>query len=154
METEKRKVILTLSKVFPADHPKAGELTGFESKLKAGVKRHTIRRNANNVWDRWCHDIRTGKKFLSIREWTGRPYNSEQREFARLESIGLQRIEMIYGSDDAYPQVWVDDRRVGIEEVAANDGLSVPDFVDWFFGKNNRENTFEGVVIHFTDFRY
>lgn len=36
---------------------------------------------------------------------------------------------------------------------AKNDGLSVEDFVEWFFG-NNKENVFEGVVIHFTDFRY
>ncbi|MGG6494660.1 UNVERIFIED_CONTAM: hypothetical protein NY603_17120, partial [Bacteroidetes bacterium 56_B9] len=107
----------------------------------------------NGVWDKRYKDIASGKKYLSVREWTGRPYNSEQREFARYEKIGLQHITMTYGSDDTIPKVWVDNKKVSINEVAKNDGLSVEDFVEWFFG-NNKENVFEGVVIHFTDFRY
>lgn len=54
-------------------------------------------------------------------------------------------------SSDAVPQIWIDDKRVPIEVVAKNDGLSVEDFISWFFTK---DNVFEGVVIHFTDFRY
>ena len=103
--------------------------------------------------DKRYKDIASGKKYLSVREWTGRPYNSEQREFARYEKIGLQHITMTYGSDDTIPKVWVDNKKVSINEVAKNDGLSVEDFVEWFFG-NNKENVFEGVVIHFTSFRY
>ena len=128
---EKKKVILTLCKSFPVTHSKAGEATGFEKKLKEGAKIHTIRYNAKNVWDERYEGITSGKKYLSVREWTGRPYNS----------------------DDAYPQIWIDNKLVPIQEVAKNDGLSVEDFVEWFFG-NNKENVFEGVVIHFTDFRY
>lgn len=56
-------------------------------------------------------------------------------------------------SEDAYPEIWIDNKKVSIHEVAKNDGLSVEDFVEWFFG-NNKENVFEGVVIHFTGFRY
>lgn len=33
---EKKKVILTLCRIFPVTHRKAGELTGFEGKLKDG----------------------------------------------------------------------------------------------------------------------
>jgi hypothetical protein len=150
---EKKKVILTLCKSFPVTHRKSGEVTGFEDKLKEGKKIHTIRYNAKGVWDNRYNDISLGKKYLSVREWTGRPYNSEQRELFRFDKIGLQHVTMTYGSDDAYPQVWIDDRQVPIQEVAKNDGLSVHDFVEWFFGKN-KENVFEGVVIHFTDFRY
>lgn len=95
----------------------------------------------------------SGKKYLSIREWTGRPYNSEQKEIAQLPKIGLQHVTMTYSSEDAYPEIWIDNKKVSIHEVAKNDGLSVEDFVEWFFG-NNKENVFEGVVIHFTDFRY
>lgn len=43
---EKKKVILTLCRIFPVTHRKAGELTGFEGKLKDGKKIHTIRYNA------------------------------------------------------------------------------------------------------------
>lgn len=148
---EKKKVIVTLCKKFPATHPKAGVPTGFESKLKNGTKIHTIRHNAKGVWDERYKGISSGRKYLSVREWTGRPYNSEQREFARYEEIGLQHITMTYGSSDAVPQIWIDDKRVPIEVVAKNDGLSVEDFISWFFTK---DNVFEGVVIHFTDFRY
>lgn len=150
---EKKKVILTLCKVFPVTHCKAGKPTGFEDKLKAGGKIHTIRFNAKDVWDKRYKDIAQSKKYLSVREWSGRPYNSEQREFAQFEKIGLQHVTMTYNADDAYPQIWIDDKQVPIQEVAKNDGLSVNDFVEWFFG-SNKENTFEGVVIHFTDFMY
>ena len=48
---DKKKVIVTLCKKFPAAHPKAGNPTGFEEKLKSGAKIHTIRYNAKGVWD-------------------------------------------------------------------------------------------------------
>ena len=70
-----------------------------------------------------------------------------------LNRFCLQHVTMTYSSEDAYPEIWIDNKKVSIHEVAKNDGLSVEDFVEWFFG-NNKENVFEGVVIHFTDFRY
>lgn len=152
-QTGKKKAILTLCKSFPVTHSRAGEPTGFEDKLKAGEKIHTIRYNAKGVWEERYQGIKSGRKYLSVREWTGRPYNSEQREFAQYEKIGLQKVTMANSSTDAYPQIWIDDKQVPIQVVAKNDGLSVEDFVEWFFG-NNKDNTFEGVVIHFTDFRY
>jgi hypothetical protein len=150
---EKKKVILTLCKAFPATHRKAGQPTGFENKLNAGEKIHTIRYNAKDVWDDRYKGIASGRKYLSVREWTGRPYNSIQREFARFDKIGLQKIGMTYGASDTFPHIWIDGKEVSIEKVAKNDGLSVEDFVEWFFG-NSKSNTFSGVVIHFTDFRY
>ncbi len=150
---EKRKAILSLCKTFPTGHRRAGEPTGFEENLTQGVKIHTVRGNDGNTWGKRCQDVMDGKKYLTVREWTGRPYNSEQRELARFDKIGLQRITMTNDSSDAVPQCWVDGHKVDVKLVAANDGLSVEDFVDWFFGRNT-ENIFEGVVIHFTDFRY
>lgn len=152
-QMNKKKVIVTLCKAFPVTHSRSGEPTEFEENIKSGVKIHTIRYNDKNVWDQRYKDIKSGRKFLSVREWTGRPYNSEQRELVRYDGIGLQKITMTYSSSDDYPQVWIDDKKVSIQDVAKNDGLSVEDFVDWFFGKN-KENVFEGVVIHFTGFRY
>ena len=148
-----KKVILTLCKSFPVTHSKAGEATDFEKKLKDKSKIHTIRYNAKNVWDGRYKDIVSGKKYLSIREWTGRPYNSEQREFARYDKIGLQKITMTYSSTDEVPQCWVDGKHVSAYDLAKNDGLSVEDFTEWFFGCN-KGNVFDGVIIHFTDFRY
>lgn len=150
---EKKKVILTLCKSFPVTHSKAGEATDFEKKLKDKSKIHTIRYNAKMYGMDGIKILFLVKKYLSIREWTGRPYNSEQKEIAQLPKIGLQHVTMTYSSEDAYPEIWIDNKKVSIHEVAKNDGLSVEDFVEWFFG-NNKENVFEGVVIHFTDFRY
>lgn len=150
---DKKKVILTLCKVFPVTHSRVGEKTGFEQKLKNGIKKHTIRYNAKDVWDKRYNDISKSKKYLSVREWTGRPYNSEQREFARYDKIGLQKITMTYSSTDEVPQCWVDGKHVSAYDLAKNDGLSVEDFTEWFFGCN-KGNVFDGVIIHFTDFRY
>lgn len=134
-------------------HSNAGEPTGFEGKLKSGDKIHTIRYNAKGVWDERYKGIYSGKKYLSVREWTGRPYNSEQRELSRFDKIGLQHVTMTYSSENSFPQVWIDGKQVSIQEVAKHDGLTVEEFVEWFFG-NSKENMFKGVVIHFTDFRY
>lgn len=153
MKTEKRKAILMLCPNFPNGHRRAGEPTEFEASLAAGKKIHTVRGNLGGSWEKRCQGVMQGKKYLTVREWTGRPYNSEQRELARFDKIGCQKIVMTYTAEDAVPQCWVDGHRVSVEEIAAHDGLSTEDFVSWFFG-NNPENYFEGVVIQFTDFRY
>lgn len=69
------------------------------------------------------------------------------------DKIGLQHITMTYGVDDAVPQIWIDGKQIPIEIVAKNDGLTVEQFVEWFFGES-KSNVFEGVVLHFTSFRY
>jgi len=153
MKKEKTKVILLLCKTFPKGHRRAGELTKFHFNIEKGKKIHTVRSNKGNIWDQRCLDIALGRKYLTVREWTGKPYNSEQKEIARYDHIVIQRIIMTYGVNDELPRCWIDGKDVPIEEVAANDGLSVEDFVDWFFGQKD-QNIFEGVVIHFTDFRY
>lgn len=150
---EKRKAILSLCKTFPTGHRRVGEPTLFEKNLVDGVKIHTVRSNEGNAWAKRCQDVMQGRKYLSVRQWTGRPYNSKQEEIARFDKIGLQNITMAYNSEDGVLQCWVDGHRVPVETVAANDGLSTEDFVNWFFGRNPK-NIFEGVVIQFTDFRY
>ena len=150
---EKRKAILSLCKTFPTGHRTVGEPTLLDKNLTDGVKIHTVRGNAGNTWGKRCQDVMQGRKYLSVRQWTGRPYNSKQEEIARFDKIGLQKITMTYSSEDAVSRCWVDGHRVPVEMVAANDGLTTEDFVNWFFGRNP-ENIFEGVVIQFTDFRY
>ena len=151
----KKKQILTFSRVFPASHSKAGQPTGFEEKLRAGSKIHTIRADKKGVWKKAEEAISEGRKYLSARVWTGRPYNSEQREIMTTGRIGLQSITMTYSVDDPLPEAWVDGKQVPVELLAKNDGLSGEDFVEWFFGtKLYSGNVFEGVIIHLTDFRY
>ena len=152
---QKRKVIITFSKAFPPGHSKVGQPTGFESKLRAGTKIHTIRADAKGWWDKCAEAINSGRKYLSLREWVGRPYNSEQRILGEREKIGLQTITMTYSSEDELPQAWVDGKKVPVEQLAKNDGLAVEDFVEWFFSTPlYKSNTFDGKIIHLTDFRY
>lgn len=149
MNSEK-KVIITLSKMFPVSHSKAGKPTEFAKHLQEGVKIHTVRGNNKNIWDQRAEQIKAGKMYLSVREWSGRPYNSKQVELAQFHKIGLQHI-MIANSVLGITRCWVDDKEVPICEIAKNDGLAVEDFVEFF---HTNTDVFEGVIIHFTDFRY
>lgn len=112
---------LTLSKVFPATHPRKGEQTYFKEQFEiaigkiAGVqildengryfsailnpKLHTIRANYE-LWRKRFEQIERGEACLSIRQWMGKPYASKQQEIARLtkeDGIGLQRLEFYNG---------------------------------------------------------
>ena len=62
---------LTLSKVFPSTHAKAGMNTCFEEKLRV-YKLHTIRANYD-FWKKRFEQIAAGKACLSIRQWVGKP---------------------------------------------------------------------------------
>lgn len=99
----KKNVILMLNRVFPVKHTKAGTPTMFANLLYANHKIHTVRMDEKGLWAKRCDEVNSGKKILSIREWTERPYRSEQREIKKLAQIGLQHITMTYSSDDALP---------------------------------------------------
>lgn len=92
--------------------------------------------------------------YLAMKEWTGRPYNSEQRDLTqrtREDGIGLQKIEMIYTAGTIL-MAKVDDEFVDPAIIAKNDGLSLEDFIEWFF--HGKAGSFSGKIIHFTDYRY
>ena len=96
--------------------------------------------------------VQRGACQLSIRRWIGRPYHTPQLEVKRLKKIGIQQVQMTWDSDIEQPTVFIDGKRIlNVEQLAANDGMTLDDFVSWFF---KTSNTFEGVIIHFTDFRY
>ncbi len=58
----------------------------------------------------------------------------------------------IHSSDVNDLQVNIDGVEFENEKVARNDGLTLENFATWFFP--DLTGYFEGVVIHFTDFRY
>lgn len=78
-KNEPKKVVVMLSTTFPVGHKREKQPTGFRESLLAGKKIHTIREDAKGLWQKRCKEINEGKKYISIREWTGRPYKSEQR---------------------------------------------------------------------------
>lgn len=166
--------IITLSKRFPAKHGRAGEPTHFWEKFIKGrdnysciyrdfwentiSKIHTIRANYP-LWEKRIAEVERGEAYLSIRQWSGRPYHSPQVEIARLDHpIGIQRIELHYHSENDTITAKIDGREwldADCYEIAKNDGLNTTDFKEWFFGKHPKEDkTFHGVIVHFTDFRY
>ena len=141
--------VITLSRYFPAKHSKAGEPTNFKEKFLKGEKLHTIRANYP-LWERRIRDIQEGKAYLSVRQWTGKPYRSKQVEIARLTAangVGIQKLEMF----DLMRPVKVDGRLVDLMDLAHNDGLSFSDWYHWFRGYDLSKPL---AIIHFTKFRY
>lgn len=131
-------------------------------KEQAG-KIHTIRLNYD-LWAKRAERINAGEAVLSIRQWSGLPYKSKQVEIMQLTKIGVQKIRFNHGAAIVYPEYihqlptsmqWTNTGQL----LAKNDGLSFNDFWNWFCPPFKRMHigrimSFEGCVIHFTDFRY
>lgn len=163
-QTAMKTYVLLISRYFPAKHPRAGRNTYFVAKickaigLKTGPgietmmpqKIHTIRANYD-LWVKRAEEINAGGAVLSIRYWSGRPYQSKQLEFCKLERIGIQKLGFSSGKIH-YPFIDVDKASsLDIEVIAQNDGLSLKDFEAWFKGYDLSKPM---AIIHFTDFRY
>lgn len=150
--------VITLSKTFPVTHHRKGEATNFADKVRAAIssadewqKLHTMRGNYDLLKKRF-EQIEKGEACLSVRQWTGKPYCSKQVEIMRLtreDGIGLQRMT-VAGNSTLHP-IFVDGTSVKADELAYNDGLSSPDWFNWFSRYNLTEPL---AIIHFTEFRY
>jgi hypothetical protein len=153
--------VITFSLKYPAYHPRKGEATWFPEKILAGlsienywnwfydinihvdmgllqdfqkgfmygeaqrpIKHHTIR--AGNRWE-------GGDKF-SPRVWSGKPYQTKQIIIAPdIEIKKVWDIELrVRGDFKEFILPAYTHRKVPLEEVAANDGLSLNDFLNWF----------------------
>lgn len=169
--------VLILSRVFPATHPRKGEPTEFNSKLKNAkscvrcaeivsaicdidckcynnAKFHTIRANYL-LWKKRFEKIERGEACLSIRQWEGKPRRSKTIEIARLtkdDGIGLQKLEFdTKAVCPLYHPSIEGNTTVQAETLAANDGLM---FVDWQCWFDEYDLTEPLAIIHFTKLRY
>lgn len=151
----KKKINITLSRVFPVTHSRRGEPTDFATKLASAEKIHTIRRNYD-LWKVNAEKMQRGRFYLSIRQWSGKPYNSPLLEIAqRHNPVGVQHVQIHYHAAGDIITAKIDGRDADCYTLAKNDGLSMQDFKEWFFGRYPTvDKTFIGVIIHFTDFRY
>jgi hypothetical protein len=82
---------LPLSRVFPATHPKAGEPTYFEYKIRKAIgiscvcrycdpKFHTIRAinpDAKKTWFDKIKEVQEGNAVLVVYEWNEKPYSKD-----------------------------------------------------------------------------
>lgn len=157
METTRSKtVVLMLSHHYPKTAIHAGKPTHFKEKLLDGRKIHTCR----GRYDGWASNIdKVNDKgyMLSVREWDGRPYGKgvKQKVIKEYSQAGYQRFTMKYDRDTDELKCVIDGKRfTDIATLAKNDGMTLEEFKDWFFGQGLSRGVFSGIIIHFTDFRY
>jgi hypothetical protein len=136
--------VLIVSCNFPATHTNAKQPTFFVPKIKKVEKIHTIRTNYY-FWKKRIDEINKGNAVLSVRFWTGNPYNSKQKEVCKFHKLGIQKID-ISTKKIKIDKIEKTDIRTTLSH---NDGLSLTDFNNWF--KKPLKN---GCIIHFTERRY
>lgn len=143
--------VIIISEYFPKGNSEAGKPTGFPLAIKHYEKLHTIRGNYS-LWKKRFVEINAGKAILSIRIWSGKPYQSKQLElftYDHTHKIGVQSLQMtqlgwfVDGKDSDFT----------LADFAKNDGLSFLQFSEWFRGKISIDME-PMAIIHFTDFRY
>lgn len=142
--------VIMISEFFPAGHIKAGQPTGFPLSIKHYEKIHTIRGNYE-LWAKRFEKIEKGQAWLSLRVWAGKPYRSKQLEIFRYNKssdIGIEKLQL-----DPVLGWFINDidSDVNTEDIAENDGLSLPDFKSWF---KKYDLTEPLAIIHFSGFRY
>ena len=107
----------------------------FAGLVESGKKRQTVRKTPKRM-------PRKGDE-LSLREWTGQPYRSKQRELKAAQVLEIEEIE-IFGDS-----IQVGGRRLTAgqrEEFAKADGFDdFADFVMWF--RNTHGLPFEGIAL-------
>lgn len=167
--------VITLSQVFPADHPRAGKRTHFAAKVQDTLndkpntdkidpdyKRHTIRANYP-LWAKRFEQIERGEACLSIRQWSGKPYASKQVEIARLtkeDGIGLQELTFYKIIDSPPAKYTLENFEIdgkwhegNLSMLAENDGLTLANWKAWF--SNPKYDLSKPMaIIHFTKYRY
>lgn len=169
------KYVLMLSKAFPVTHPRKGEPTDFRTKLLSAryrqegetlytasdgkCKLHTIRGNYD-LWRKRFDEIEAGRAYLSVRQWEGKPYASKQVEIMRLykeDGIGMQSLCFAGNNSkkdrELHRPIVGGTTEVDYRKLAANDGLSLQDWEDWFT-TGDYDLSEPMVIIHFTKFRY
>lgn len=161
-------VVITVSKTFFPQHPKAGKHTYFSEKIDNNFrslpivirgeatsnKIHTCRSNYE-YWAKKISRLKEAGGVLSVRKWIDKPYKKPgQKTIINIpaEQIGVQKLT--FERNTKYPTVidaFVDGKYVNYLQLANNDGLSTEDFEAWFKDYNISEPM---AIIHFTEFRY
>lgn len=148
--------VLTVSRYFPTTHKRKGEPTHFVEKILENFeptifipKIHTIRSNYD-LWAKRIKEVQEGKAILSIRYWSGKPYNSKQVEFCQLDQnsgCGVQKLQ--FDGSILFP--FINSHQPSVKRLSGNDGLSLEDFKEWF---KKYDLSKPMAIIHFTSFRY
>lgn len=160
--------VVKFSTMFPKEHPRAGAKTGFVEKMWAGLlpiygkelMYQYLEPMEGKLWDikfvEWIVKNNLSPKITTIRGsayglkegglfsprvWTGKPYDSDQYQFAPdLTVTGIFDVKIDMTKDFG---IYLPLQEMFLErsKVAANDGLTTTDFTGWFPSK------FEGKII-------
>lgn len=171
--------VIMFSRNFQKSHPKSGEPTYFVEKIwkwyhdeYSGDVRDLLLYNEKydnlygvdeikNVhkFNPKLHTIRYRERFdigdwFSPRIWIGKPYVSKQMQIAPLIQVKkvftIRVLVQDYGKLGLQAVVTIDGNPFyDIEKLAINDGLTVVDFLKWFY--NKKEEPFIGQVICWSD---
>ncbi len=148
-DADKKCYVLMLQSHLPKGHPRAGKKTDFESLVARGVKIHTFRENYHEL-KRQAMNINNGLAYMSLRVWTGKPYNSPQREVKRLYKIEVQYV--LAKIEHGLLCITIDGKlQHSPWAIASSDGLSHDDMQHWLCYK---EKPFKGCLVQFTDHKY
>lgn len=178
------------SRTFPASHPRKGEPTWFVEKIWNCFREDLALPDNFRRWvDSYIplikgdgylkstaireikpQTIRNGSRFspgemVSLRVWEGRPYHTDQIEFAQVEVKQTWSIEINnrFGAGSfevvingvVYAQLHFgndkDLNRDGLITLAKNDGLELDDFVSWFNMHPKKKEAFRGQIICWGD---
>lgn len=134
--------VLIVSQVFGKKHRRSGEPTNFREKILSGEKIHTIRA-AFATWKKRIEEVQAGEAVISVRYWSGKPYNSKQLRICELDKssgVGIQCLKMTMHFNDPSNESkcyvvhneFNEGTFVPMETLANNDGLTLDDFTDWF----------------------
>ncbi len=162
--------VITFSTKFPSYHPKAGQETNFVQKIWTSIKvplpvsvhaeqlEKEVRKLMSHDWEPKCHTIRSGRRwkkgeYFSPRIWSGVPYKSPQLIIADDVLItdvfdfeitpAFKMLPLDYDTDIIINHKYYHYDDEIMKQVAKNDGLSLPDLLQWF----KYPNPFKGQII-------
>lgn len=128
--------------------------TGFKKKILSGEKRHTIR-HSYEFWKKRIDEINAGRAILSVRQWSGRPYNSKQKEIKQFKQgeVSYQSVAITGQASDVGIQQESGGYKLlsnkKIKTLAENDGVTLKQFQSFF-----KRGVLNGIIIHFSKTRY
>lgn len=152
MFDEHSEALVDIQEDYPKRKKPGSSIKEWVEPFKTCVpKIHTIRKDSKCLWRK---DVT-----IHFKQWIDKPYRSRTYNFMPLiqvKKVQLIKIDynkkVIFKNGNEYPIVSISGRILDFETVgtlAVNDGF---DSIDHFFSYFNE--SFEGVVIHWTNFKY
>jgi hypothetical protein len=119
-------------------------------------KIHTCR-SSYSYWKDIIDRLKSKGGVLSVREWIDKPYKKPGQNTIidiPAENVDVQKLTIEYSKQKFIPKV--DNKIIHLPDLAANDGLTTQDYIDWFVPvfKKEKAEVLDFAIIHFTKFRY